>query len=490
MLAARLAADEPRASIGEGPLLGLTVATIVVIIVLIGWAKLHPLIALILGSAVLGVGSGLGAEATVTDFVGGLGDTIGDIGLLIALGAMLGQLLHVSGAATRLVDRFVRAVPGRAVPWAMVGIAFLIGLPLFFEVALVLVFPIIVLVVRRTGAPLLKVAIPALAALSLLNGFLPPHPGPLLAVSAFHADLGLTMFYGLIVAVPTVIVGGPLLGNVLARLVPSPPVEKLPFGHPDGGMPKAGGTDDEPGHGRRGTNSTAALEAPALPRLSTPGVGVTLLTMLLPIALMLIRAIAELTLSQDDPGRRLAETIGEPTVALLAGCLLAMFTFGLATGMGRRQVSGVMGSGLPLVAGIILVVGAGGGFKSTLVATGVGDTIADLTRNLGLPAVVLAWLLAALIRVAVGSGTVAIITTASLLAPLAAGTSPSGAALMALAVGAGSRFGSHVNDAGFWMVKEFLQLDVKDTFRTWTLMDCVVSVVAGIGVVALGAVVE
>ncbi|MBB4686799.1 GntT/GntP/DsdX family permease [Amycolatopsis jiangsuensis] len=457
--AAVAAADAPAATIGQGPLLWLTVGAIVVIILLIAWAKLHPLIALILGSAVLGLGSGMGAEATISAFVDGLGGTIGDIGLLIALGAMLGRLLDASAAAERLVDRFVRVVPDRAIPWAMAGIAFLIGLPLFFEVALVLVFPMIVLVVRRSGLPLLKVAIPALAALSLLNGFLPPHPGPLLAVSAFHADLGRTLLFGLIVAVPTVIIGGPLLGSLLARVVPATPID-------------AGGD-----------------AVPRKPSARVPGTATTLATMLLPVLLMLFRAIAELTLPEGSAVRGVAETIGEPTVALLAGCLLAMVTFGLATGIGRREVGSVMGTGLPLVAGIILIVGAGGGFKSTLVATGVGDTIAGLTDQLGLPPLVLGWLLAAVIRIAVGSGTVAIVTAAGLLSPLAATMGAGQVALLALAVGAGSRFGSHVNDAGFWMVKEFLGLSVKDTFRTWTVMDCVVSLVAGLGVVALGAVV-
>ena len=478
-----LAADEdPTATVGDDLLLGLTIGSVVLIIVLIAWAKLHPLIALIAGAAFLGITSGLGAGATIDSFTDGLGGTIGDAGLLIALGAMFGQLLNVSGAATNLVDRFVHAVPDRAIPWAMAGIAFLIGLPLFFEVALVLIFPIIVLVVRRTGLPLLKVAMPALASLSLLNGFLPPHPGPLLAVSAFNADLGRTLLFGIVVAVPTVILGGPVLGNLLSRWVTSPDVKTLLFGQdtrPDDGPP--------PVTGPTGAGGTSSVMAPAKPTLKTPSITATLATMLLPVALMLIRAIAEMVLPEDDSIRHVAELIGEPTVALFAGCVLAMFTFGLGTGMGKSRVGSVMGSGLPLVAGIILIVGAGGGFKSTLVATGVGDVIADLAHSLGLPTLMLGWLLAALIRIAVGSGTVAIVTTAGLLAPLAAGMSPNQAALMALAVGAGSRFMSHVNDAGFWMVKEFLNLSVKDTFRTWTVMDCTVSVVAGIGVLILGA---
>ncbi|WP_051574835.1 gluconate:H+ symporter [Mycobacterium sp. URHB0044] len=480
-MAVLLAADgNPTATVGDDLLLGLTIGSVVLIIVLIAWAKLHPLIALIAGAAFLGIASGLGAGATIESFTDGLGGTIGDAGLLIALGAMFGQLLNVSGAATNLVDRFVHAVPDRAIPWAMGGIAFLIGLPLFFEVALVLIFPIIVLVVRRTGLPLLKVAMPALASLSLLNGFLPPHPGPLLAVSAFNADLGRTLLFGIVVAIPTVILGGPLLGNLLTRWVPSPDVKTLLFGEDsrskdetrDAKTPRAGGAP--------------TIVAPK-PTLKTPSITATAVTMLLPVVLMLIRAIAEMALPEGDLIRHAAELIGEPTVALFAGCVLAMFTFGLGVGMGKSRVGSVMGSGLPLVAGIILVVGAGGGFKSTLVATGVGDVIADLAHGLGMPTLMLGWLLAALIRIAVGSGTVAIVTTAGLLAPLAAGMSPNQAALMALAIGAGSRFMSHVNDAGFWMVKEFLNLSVKDTFRTWTVMDCTVSVVAGIGVLLLGA---
>jgi GntP family gluconate:H+ symporter len=474
------AEEEPTATVGDDLLLGLTIGSVVLIIVLIAWAKLHPLIALIVGAAFLGITSGLGAEATIESFADGLGGTISDAGLLIALGAMLGQLLNVSGAATSLVDRFIHAVPPRAIPWAMAGIAFLIGLPLFFEVALVLLFPIIVLVVRRTGLPLLKVAMPALASLSLLNGFLPPHPGPLLAVSAFNADLGKTLLFGIIVAIPTVILGGPLLANLLSRWVTSPDVTTLMFGSD---TPPRNGVSEPTGGG--GTSTLA----PPKPTLKTPGTTATLVTMLLPVLLMLIRAIAEMALPEGDSIRHAAELIGEPTVALFAGCVLAMFTFGLATGMGRNKVGSVMGSGLPLVAGIILIVGAGGGFKATLVATGVGDVIADLAHGLGLPMLVLGWLLAAMIRIAVGSGTVAIVTTAGLLAPLATTMSPNQAALMALAIGAGSRFMSHVNDAGFWMVKEFLNLSVKDTFRTWTVMDCVVSVVAGIGVFILGAIV-
>lgn len=479
------AEEEPTATVGNDLLLGLTIGSVVLIIVLIAWAKLHPLVALIAGAAFLGVTSGLGAGATIESFTDGLGGTIGDAGLLIALGAMFGQLLNVSGAATNLVDRFVHAVPDRAIPWAMAGIAFLIGLPLFFEVALVLIFPIIVLVVRRTGLPLLKVAMPALASLSLLNGFLPPHPGPLLAVSAFNADLGRTLLFGIIIAIPTVILGGPLLGNLLSRWVTSPDVKTLLFGSDS--RPSEPHEPESEGAEPASAGGTSTMVAPPKKTLKIPGTTATLVTMLVPVALMLIRAIAEIVLPEGDSLRHAAELIGEPTVALFAGCLLAMVTFGLATGMGKARVGSVMGSGLPLVAGIILIVGAGGGFKSTLVATGVGDVIADLAHGLGLPALMLGWLLAALIRIAVGSGTVAIVTTAGLLAPLAAGMSPNQAALMALAIGAGSRFMSHVNDAGFWMVKEFLNLSVKDTFRTWTVMDCTVSVIAGIGVFILGA---
>jgi GntP family gluconate:H+ symporter len=475
--------DKPTATVGHDMLLGLTIGSVVLIIVLIAWAKVHPLLALAIGSAALGISSGLGAGTTIETFTDGLGGTIGDTGLLIALGAMLGQLLNFSGGATNLVDRFVHAVPPRMIPWAMAGIAFLIGLPLFFEVALVLMFPIIVLVVRRTGLPLIKVALPALASLSLLNGFLPPHPGPLLAVSAFNADLGRTLLFGIIIAIPTVIIGGPLLGNLLNRWVPSPDVNTLLFSGDT--RSNDGPSEPEPSTG----GGTSTLVAPPKSTVKVPSVTATLATMLLPVLLMLIRAIAEMVLPEENSFRVVADVVGEPTVALFAGCVTAMFTFGLATGIGKAKVGSVMGSGLPLVAGIVLIVGAGGGFKATLIATGVGGVIADLAHGLGLPLLLLGWLLAALIRIAVGSGTVAIVTAAGLLAPVAVGMSPNHAALMALAVGAGSRFMSHVNDAGFWMVKEFLNLSVKDTFRTWTVMDCTVSLVAGAGVLLLGAVV-
>ncbi|MGH7292836.1 MAG: gluconate transporter, partial [Myxococcota bacterium] len=312
--------DDPTATVGHDMLLSLTIGTVVLIIVLIAWAKVHPLVALIIGSAGLGISSGLGASATIETFTDGLGGTIGDTGLLIALGAMLGQLLNVSGAATSLVDRFVHAVPPRFIPWAMAGIAFLIGLPLFFEVALVLIFPIIVLVVRRTGLPLIKVAMPALASLSLLNGFLPPHPGPLLAVSAFNADLGRTLLFGIIVAIPTVIIGGPLLGNLLNRWVPSPDVKTLLFGgdartteQPKGEEPHAGG-------------STSTLVAPPKSVLKVPSITATLATMLLPVLLMLIRAVSELLLPEYNSLRHVTDLVGEPTVALFAGCVVAMFT--------------------------------------------------------------------------------------------------------------------------------------------------------------------
>ncbi|MFC8003797.1 gluconate:H+ symporter [Streptomyces olivaceus] len=483
-----LAADgAPHAAVGGNALLALTVFCIAVIIVLIAWARMHPLLALILGSALLGLSSGIGAETTLTRFAEGLGGTVSDIGLLIALGAMLGQLLNASGAVGRLVDRFTAAVPARLMPWAIGALAFLVGLPLFFEVALVLVFPVVVMTARRTGIPLLRLAVPALASLSLLNGFLPPHPGPLLAVSAFDAELGTTLLYGLIVAVPTAVVGGPLLARLLSARIPSPDLDSLAAGR-ERDTPEDAGPGSAPSASDPGGN-VALATAPAVTRQRVPGPGTTLGTMLLPVVLMLVRAVAEMVLPEDSGVRHVCDVVGEPSVALLAGCVLAMFTLGRGSGMSRRKVNTAMGSGLPLVASVILIVGAGGGFKSTLVATGVGDVIADRAAQLGLPALLLAWLVAALIRVAVGSGTVSIVTTAGLLAPLAAGMSPAHCALMALAVGAGSRFLSHVNDAGFWMVKEFLNLDVKTTFKTWTLLDCVVSVVAGAGVMVLSLVV-
>lgn len=460
------------------------VAGIAVIITLIVWLKMHPFLALVLGSGVLALAAGIGLTDTFTSFTTGLGSTVAGVGVLIALGAVIGKLLIDSGGADRIVDTVLDRTPVQRLPWAMALIAFVIGIPLFFEVGVVLLIPVVMIVARRLRANPVLVGIPALAGLSALHGLVPPHPGPLLAIEALGADLGLTLGLGLLVAVPTVIIAGPLLALPLARWVRlAPPVSVLGVsGGTTGGAAGAdGGADADGGAEADGRlpNATAGLRKPSF--------GLSVLVVLLPVALMLARSVVEIAGATGTGWGTVLEFLGEPLVALLLTALFALVAFGTAVGRTRQQLGDLVGSSFAPIAGILLIVGAGGGFKQTLVDSGVGDVIASGIAEAGITPLLAGWLVAALIRIATGSATVATITAAGIMAPLAAGLEPTHAALLVLAVGAGSVFLSHVNDAGFWLVKEYFGMTVGQTFKTWSLMESVLSVVALAVVLVLGA---
>jgi GntP family gluconate:H+ symporter len=462
---------------------------IAAVVVLIVWLKVHPFVSLILGSAVLGVVARVAPTDIITSFTTGLGATTGSVGLLIALGAMIGGLLTHSGGADRIVATIVDRVGPRALPWAMGGVAALIGIPLFFEIGVVLLIPIVLLVARRADQPVLRVGIPALAGLSVLHGFVPPHPGPLVAIANLHADLGLVLIFGLIVAIPAVIIAGPLFGSFISQRVaithPAPLVAAGVGGRETGTTDSAGPGPDDDG---RDTDLGYAGDAgdPGARPLRRPALGATILTILLPIVLMLIRAMVELTVDNPDNGlQRVTDVLGNPSVALLIGLIVAMFTLGTAVGFGREQISSVSAGALPAIAGILLIVAAGGGFKQLLVDSGVGDLIAKWAEGASFSPLVLGWLVAVGIRLATGSATVATITAAGIVAPLAADLDRPTTALLALAVGAGSLFFSHVNDAGFWLVKEYFSMTVGDTIKSWSVMETIISVVGLLGVLLL-----
>jgi GntP family gluconate:H+ symporter len=497
LMTGQLAAEATKAS-GNGQLILAAVLGIAVVILLIAWAKWHPFLALVVGSAVLGLVAALGPAKTVTSFTTGLGSTVGSVGLLIALGSMIGALLAQSGGADGIVGRVVNSVSGAALPWAMAGVAALIGLPLFFEVGVVLLVPIVLLVARRTDVGLLRIGIPALAGLSVLHGLVPPHPGPLVAIASLNADLGLTLMFGLICAVPTVIVAGPVFGNFISKRVHVP-------------VPALLATADRPvragsvGTGSVGTGSVGAGSVGAgsvgagevtgdevverdnpdlgpesgddLAPRRNPGFWPAVLTVLLPIVLMLARGIGELTLDKDNGIRGALDVLGNPPVALLLGLLVAMYSLGLRAGFGRAQTSAVIGGALPPIAGILLIVAAGGGFKQVLVDAGVGQVVADAAKDANISALVLGFLVAVGIRVATGSATVATITAAGIVAPLATTLDKPEVALLVLAIGCGSLFFSHVNDAGFWLVKEYFGMTVGQTIKTWSVMETIISVV-------------
>ncbi|MEU1320085.1 gluconate:H+ symporter [Streptomyces tibetensis] len=447
-----LAADapEPITSAGHAQLGIAVLAGIAVIVLLITKFKLHAFLSLTLGSLALGAIAGAPLDKVLTSFSAGLGTTVAGVGVLIALGAILGKMLADSGGADQIVDTILEKAGGRSMPWAMVLIASVIGLPLFFEVGIVLLIPVVLMVAKRGNYSLMRIGIPALAGLSVMHGLVPPHPGPLVAIDAVGADLGVTLALGVLVAIPTVIIAGPVFSKYAARWVDVQAPEKMIPQRPSEELDKR------------------------------PGFGATLFTVLLPVLLMLAKALVDIVV--DDPGnpvQRVFDVIGAPMIALLASVLVGIFTLLRPAGFSKERISPLVEKGLMPIAGILLIVGAGGGFKQTLIDTGVGQMVLDISEDWAIPALLLAWLIAVVIRLATGSATVATVSAAGLVAPLAADMSTTHAALLVLAIGAGSLFFSHVNDAGFWMVKEYFGLSVGQNITTWSVMETIISVVAG-----------
>ncbi len=478
-----LAATEPAS--GNAQLITAAVLGFATVILLIALAKLHPFLALIFGAGVMGIVAGLGPDATITSFTTGVGATVGSVGLLIAVGAMIGGLLADTGGADRIVDRVVTSVSSHQLPWAMAGVAALIGLPLFFEIGVVLLIPVVLLVSKRSDVPLMKIAIPALAGLSVLHGLVPPHPGPLAAIALLKADLGLTLLFGLIIAVPTVVIAGPVFANFISRyVVATAPEELIPSREPVA-VGAGGGSTGSTGSAGTGVEPGTEDDAPARRLRQSPAFWPAVLTILLPIVLMLARAIGELTLDKGTGLRTSLDVAGTPLVALLAGLVLGMFTLGRGAGFDRDQISASVGGALPAIAGILLIVAAGGGLKQILLDAGVGQMVADWANGANFSPLILGWLVAVGIRVATGSATVATITAAGIVTPLAADLNQPTVALLVLAVGAGSLFFSHVNDAGFWLVKQYLGLTVGQTLKTWSVMETIISVCGLIGVLII-----
>ena len=467
-----LAADAPAPITSAGHAqLGLAVlAGIAVIVLLITKFKLHAFLALTIGSLALGAIAGAPLDKVITSFTTGLGTTVAGVGVLIALGAILGKMLADSGGADQIVDTILAKAGGRAMPWAMVLIASVIGLPLFFEVGVVLLIPVVLMVAKRGNYSLMRIGIPALAGLSVMHGLVPPHPGPLVAIDAVKANLGVTLALGVLVAIPTVIIAGPLFSRYAARWVDVPAPDRM--------LSSTGGSPQTPAQ-----RASEELE-------KRPGFGPTLATILLPVVLMLSKALVDIVI--DDPTnltQRVFDVIGSPLIALLAAVLVGIFTLLRPAGFGRERLTPLVEKGLAPIAGILLIVGAGGGFKQTLIDTGVGQMILDISKDWSIPALLLAWLIAVGIRLATGSATVATVSAAGLVAPLAADMSTTHTALLVLAIGAGSLFFSHVNDAGFWLVKEYFGLNVGQTIKTWSVMETIISVVGGALVLLLSLVI-
>ncbi|WP_348738545.1 gluconate:H+ symporter [Pseudomonas rhodesiae] len=426
------------------------------IIVLISATKLPPFLSILIGTFIAGVGAGLPPEEVAKAFSKGAGAILGEAGIIIALGSMLGALMAESGAADRIATTLLGLGKGKSLPWVMALVAMVIGLPLFFEVGLVMMVPIIFVMAKRSNQPLLKIAIPALAGMTTLHALMPPHPGPLIAVGALHADVGLTMLLGFCLAVPAVMLAGPIYGNWLSKRLHV----------------------DEP------ADIGALFSAPPKPPRQ-PGFGVSLLIILLPVILMLGSTLAKVALPADSSAGLTLKFLGEPLIALGLAVIGAVICLGWAAGMPRAEVGNTLRKALAPIAVLLLTIGAGGGLKQTLLDAGVSQTISKVAEGAHMPYLLLAWLIAVALRQATGSATVATTTTAGILAPMMAGLAATQSSLVALAIGAGSVFFCHVNDAGFWMVREYFGLQLKHTIWVWSVLQTIVSVVGLVGTLLL-----
>ncbi|MFJ8826937.1 gluconate:H+ symporter [Streptomyces sp. NPDC102467] len=422
----------------------LGAAAVVLLVVLITKFKIHPFLALTVSALGLGLAAGIAPGATVEHFQDGFGDALASSGPTIGLGTLLGGILLGSGGADRIATVFIGARPVKWIPTAITAAALLIGMPHLFDVSFVMLVPLVYAVAKRTGSHLLYVGLPMAAGLYVSHGLLPPHPSPTLAVSAYDANTGLTIMYGLIIGIPLAIITGPLLTKFASRWFgPAPDLDRGPVPQPD----------PAPDNQRRPVSFALAL-----------------ITVLLPPALMLVGTLGTSNTAKGTLPYAFFEACDSSVLSLLAAVVFAFFALGVRSGFGLPQLQKMAGKGLGPVGAIVLILGAGGGLKAMLTATGIDKIISDYAVDWSVPPLLLAWLVAALLRICLGSATVATAAATGIVAPLLTaypGVSPE---LMVLATASGAVMLSHVNDSGFWLFKEYFQLSVSQTFRTWTLM--------------------
>jgi GntP family gluconate:H+ symporter len=434
----------------DARLLLYALLAVITLIVLIARFRLHPFVALVSVSLAMGVAAGMTPGVAVKSFQDGVGNVLGFIAIVVALGTMLGKMMAESGAATRIAITLIDLFGEQRVHWAIMFVAFIVGIPVFFQVGFVLLIPLVFTIARRTGMSLIKIGIPLVAGLSVVHGMLPPHPAAMLAVTAYHADVGRTILYGLIVGIPTASLAGPIFASWIApRIVLSP---------------------DNP----------MAMQLEGNAGQEMPGFGISVFTVLIPIILMLLASAADVAFDAANPVAIVLHFIGNPIVALLLALLFSFWALGRARHFTRNEILRFCNDCLGPTATILLVIGAGGGFNQVLVQSGVGRAIAGMAAGSHVSLLVLAWIVAALIRVATGSATVAIITAAGIVAPIAASMPGTNAELLVLSTGAGALVLSHVNDSGFWLIKEFFNMTVAQTLKTWTVAETIIGV-AGLG---------
>ncbi|KAA9177198.1 gluconate transporter [Delftia sp. BR1] len=440
-------------------LLLIALASVLVLVALIvSRIRPHPLLALLVVSIGVGFATGMAPGEIVKNLTNGAGKTLGAVGVVIALGAMLGKILADSGTTERLASAILQRTSERMIPWAMTLVAFVIGIPMFFEVGLVVMLPLIFSVARKLesnerfkGSAYVYVGVPVIAALAAMHGMVPPHPGPLTAIATLHTTVGPTMLYGFLAVIPAMVLGGPLYGAFITPRMSTRPdaalLEQFTSGKKEGGEGSA------------------------------PSIGMGVLCALLPALLMLVHALAEVLLPKDSGLLHAAAFLGNPLVAMLLGVVFASITLGYLRGADAEKLRDALGQSLKPIAGIMLIIAGGGAFQQILTSAKVGDAIVHMTQQFALPPLVLGWMIAMLLSVSTGSATVGIVGAAGLLAPLAASDPSLNVPLLALAIGCGSLFFNYANHAGFWMVKESFGMSMGEATKTITVVQSIVSFV-------------
>ncbi|NUO03135.1 MAG: gluconate transporter [Saprospiraceae bacterium] len=413
--------------------------------------KVSPFLSLLLVAILTGLMLGMAPSAILVSLEKGVGSTLGSLALIICLGAILGKILEESGAAERITTTLISKFGEKNIQWAIMLTGFLIGIPLYYNAGFVILVPLVFSLARKTQVSLLFVAIPMAAALSTTHCFLPPHPGPVFLVNAFKADLGKTLVYGLIISVPVVVLAGPVLGRFLKSV--------------------------------QTETSLQVLQSQSRQKEELPGAWLSFLIALLPVLLIAASVITN-NILPDGWLKKSFSFLGDANIALLISVLLAIYFFGLKKGETMETTMTWLNGAISGISVILLIITAGGVFKQILTDSGTAAYISSFSSQWQMPPLLFGWIITALLRVTIGSATVAGITAAGVVTPivLAGQVSPE---LMVLAVGTGSVFGSHINDTGFWMFKEFFNLTLKQTFQSWTLMETLISILGLIGVLIL-----
>lgn len=431
----------------------IVVLGVALLLLLVTVVRLNTIFSLLITSVAVGFAMDMSAVDILKSVESGASSTMGQLALLLAFGSVLGKLMAEGGAAEQITTVITSVFGRKNLPWAMVLTGFLVGIPLFYNVGFIVLVPFVFMVCASNKLPLLYVAIPLLAALSVTHGYLPPHPGATAVALTYKADIGLTMAYGVVVAIPAIIIGGPLFARTLKGISTNPPPELFP-------------------------------EQNNADRRKLPGFAISLFTGLFPIFLIALGSFSYLIFPEGSFWLLALQFLGDPVVALMIASLIAMYTMGIRQGKSLKAQSESIEEAIRGITMILFIIAASGVFKQILVDSGVALYIADLTNDLSLSPLVLAWLIAGIIRLVIGSASVAGLTAAGIMLPIvhAGAVTPE---LMVLATGAGSLMFSHVNDPGFWMFKSYFGLSMKDTFRSWTVMETLVSVTGLIGVLIL-----